>query len=344
MPERRLTPARGSTPALNVVGVRIMAARSCTHPLSCSPTPEGTILAPPNLEVFGTTCPRLAGGFLNYNRPRPVEVRMSTTAPTERSAPDPAQRLAAIVESSDDAIVSKDLTGVITSWNRGAEQLFGYTAAEAIGQSITMLIPPDRLSEEDHVLGRIRRGERVEHFETTRRRKDGTSVDVSLTVSPILDSSGAIVGASKIARDITVRKRLEEGLRDMQARLLALAKASASILGSPGTDAVLAATMALARDVFDVDGYAVWRYDPSGAWKVLRSSGISEMFAARMSATDAGRSVPSQVAFGAPLIFEDVATAPMLAEMTEAYRAEGIISMVVFPLAIRGEDSATMVF
>src|SRR6202022_903428 len=97
--------------------------------------------------------------------------------------PDAALRLAAIVASSDDAIVSKDLTGIITSWNRGAEQLFGYTAEEAIGQPITMVIPPDRLGEEDLVFGRIRRGEGVDHFETVRWRKDGTLVDVSLTVS-----------------------------------------------------------------------------------------------------------------------------------------------------------------
>ena len=104
--------------------------------------------------------------------------------------PDPTLRLAAIVESSDDAIVSKDLNGIITSWNRGAEELFGYTADEAVGQSITMVIPPDRLAEEDMVLGHIRRGERIEHFETIRRRKDGTLVPISLTVSPIRDAAG----------------------------------------------------------------------------------------------------------------------------------------------------------
>jgi PAS domain S-box-containing protein len=108
--------------------------------------------------------------------------------------PDPTLRLAAIVESSDDAIVSKDLDGIITSWNRGAEDLFGYTANEAVGQSITILIPPDRLAEEDMVLGRVRRGERVQHFDTVRRRKDGTLVPVSLTVSPIRDAAGIFVG------------------------------------------------------------------------------------------------------------------------------------------------------
>src|ERR1700737_3772002 len=127
--------------------------------------------------------------------------------------PDAALRLWASVEWSDDAIVSKDLTGIITSWNNGAEQLFGYTADEAIGQSITMLIPPDRLSEEDLVLARIRRGGGAEHFETGRRRKDGALIDLSVPVSPIRDPTDAIVGASKIARDITARKRLEAELR-----------------------------------------------------------------------------------------------------------------------------------
>src|SRR3954467_8676254 len=94
--------------------------------------------------------------------------------------PDPNLRLAAIVESSDDAIVSKDLNGIITSWNRGAEELFGYTADEAVGQFITILIPPDRVSEEDMVLGHVRRGERIEHFDTVRKRKDGTLVPISL--------------------------------------------------------------------------------------------------------------------------------------------------------------------
>ncbi len=118
-------------------------------------------------------------------------------------------RLAAIVASSDDAIVSKDLTGKILTWNRGAERIFGYTAEEAIGQSITVIIPTERLSEETEVLRRICAGDSVEHFETVRRRKDGRLIDISLTVSPIVSASGRIVGASKIARDITEQKRLQ---------------------------------------------------------------------------------------------------------------------------------------
>jgi PAS domain S-box-containing protein len=118
--------------------------------------------------------------------------------------------LASIVESSDDAIVSKSLDGIIASWNKGAERIFGYTAREAIGQPITIVIPADRQSEEREILTRIRRGERIDHFETIRRRKDGGLIVVSLTVSPVKDSHGKIVGASKIARDITEQKRNQE--------------------------------------------------------------------------------------------------------------------------------------
>jgi PAS domain S-box-containing protein len=120
------------------------------------------------------------------------------------------QRLASIVESSDDAIVSKHLDGTITSWNRGAERLFGYKAEEIIGKSVTILIPTDRLDEEPRIIERVRRGERIDHYDTVRRRKDGSLIDISLTVSPIKDADGRIIGASKIARDITERRRALE--------------------------------------------------------------------------------------------------------------------------------------
>lgn len=121
-----------------------------------------------------------------------------------------AERLASIVESSDDAIVSKDLNSIIRSWNSGAARIFGYSEEEAIGQSVTMLIPEDLLNQEDLILSRILKGERVDHFETVRKRKDGTLVDVSLTVSPVRDSSGTIIGASKVARDITETRKARE--------------------------------------------------------------------------------------------------------------------------------------
>src|SRR5262249_20118526 len=118
--------------------------------------------------------------------------------------------LASIVESSDDVIVSKSLDGIVTSWNKGAERIFGHTAAEAIGQPITIVIPEDRQDEERDILTRIRRGERIDHFETVRQRKDGSLIVVSLTVSPVKNAEGKVVGASKIARDITEQKRTQD--------------------------------------------------------------------------------------------------------------------------------------
>jgi PAS domain S-box-containing protein len=126
-----------------------------------------------------------------------------------KAAEEARNRLAAVVESSDDAIISKTLEGVITSWNQAAERIFGYTAAEAIGKPVTILIPPDHLDEEPSILERLARGERIDHYQTVRMRKDGTRLDVSLTVSPIRDGQGTIIGASKISRDISRQKLIE---------------------------------------------------------------------------------------------------------------------------------------
>jgi len=123
------------------------------------------------------------------------------------------QYLAAIVQNADDAIVSKDLNSIVTSWNPAAARIFGYTADEMIGQSILRIVPLELAGEENEIVSRIRRGERIDHFETKRRRKDGTVIDVSLTISPIRDGGGTIIGASKIARDITEKKILERRTR-----------------------------------------------------------------------------------------------------------------------------------
>jgi PAS domain S-box-containing protein len=146
-----------------------------------------------------------------YGKPRQyMAIRADVTE--RKRAEEARERLAALVDSSDDAIISKTLDGTIKTWNRGAERVFGYSSAEMAGKPMLLLIPPDRVNEESEILARIRRGESVEHFETVRVRKDGKKIDISATISPIKDSSGAIVGASKIARDITERKQTEDRL------------------------------------------------------------------------------------------------------------------------------------
>jgi PAS domain S-box-containing protein len=156
---------------------------------------------------------------------------------TERQQSVITASLAAIVNSSDDAIIGKDLDGVITSWNNGAERLFGYTAQEAIGRPITMLIPPDHQHEEPEILARLKRGESVNHFETVRLRKNRSPLEISLTISPIKDATGRVIGASKIARDITERKQAEDALRASEERY---------------------------RTLFDFDPVAIYSCDASG--------------------------------------------------------------------------------
>ncbi len=142
---------------------------------------------------------------------------------TERKrAEDARQRLAAIVESSDDGIISKDLNGIIRTWNAGAQKMFGFTPEQAIGQPITLIIPPELRSEEQEIIGRLRNGERIDHYETIRLNKDGSKLHVSLTISPLRDPRGKVMGAAKIARDITEQKRAQDSIKEseLSARLL----------------------------------------------------------------------------------------------------------------------------
>jgi PAS domain S-box-containing protein len=165
---------------------------------------------------------------------------MIRSSPQDMSEPKQAEEitglLAAIVASSDDAIISKSLDGIITSWNKSAERIFGYTSEETIGQHITLIIPAERHAEESDILARLRRGERVDHFHTVRRRKDGSLLDVSLTISPVRDSSGRVIGASKVARDITAQKQAEQALRESEQRFRVITDASPVLVWMSGTD------------------------------------------------------------------------------------------------------------
>jgi PAS domain S-box-containing protein len=264
---------------------------------------------------------RMTGVFMNVTPRKQAELARLEALEQSNGA---SQRVAAIVESSDDAIVSKSLDGVITSWNRAAERMFGYTESEAIGQHIRLIVPRNRHAEEDRVLTSIRAGEPVE-METVRRHKNGTSVAVSLMVSPVKDAGGRIVGASKIARDIGARKRDEAERAELHRRLTALVAASASLLDSPETESVRSATVSLARELLFADGYAMWgRESGEAAWHVVKSSGISAAFASRVIASYRGAAAPVTPLFSDPLPVSDVAAQPMLEEQLAAYREEGI--------------------
>ena len=160
-----------------------------------------------------------------------------------------ARHLAKVVESSDDAIVSKDLNSIITSWNPGAERIFGYTAAEAIGKSIRMIIPDELQGEEDLVLGKIKRGERVDHYETIRQRKNGTRIHISLTVSPILNEAGEVIGASKIARDVSEHHKLLAETREYAANTAKLGEVGAIVASTLDREMILQTVTDTAREL-----------------------------------------------------------------------------------------------
>jgi PAS domain S-box-containing protein len=241
-------------------------------------------------------------------------------------------RLAAIVDSSDDAIISKTREGVITSWNAAAERMFGYTEAEAIGQNITLLIPDDRLDEERRVLSSIVRGERVRHFETVRRAKDGRLLDISLTVSPIKDASGRVVGASKVARDITERRRAEAHLATTITTLEALYR----LVDSVGRAKDLAGVCEAAIDAVmtvGADRASVLTFDEAGVMRFRAWRNLSDAYRA---AVDGHAPWSRDVADPPPVVVEDVRADPSLGPLRDVIATEGIRALAFVPLVNQG--------
>ncbi len=210
----------------------------------------------------------------------------------QRRAVEASLRLAAIVESSDDAIVGESLDGCITAWNKGAERLYGYAADEVVGRPLSVLVPPDHPDELTALMERIRRGESIDHYETVRVRKDGSRVDVSLSISPVRDADGEVVGAAKIARDITERRRAEESLRRQNERLRLLWEAAAVLLHADDPDAMLRSVFAKISPHLGLDTYFNFMVDEAGnALRLASCAGIPDDEARKIARLEFGQAI-----------------------------------------------------
>lgn len=247
---------------------------------------------------------------------------------------DPAllrDELSAIVESSEDAIVSKDLRGIIRSWNNGAERLFGFTATEAIGKPITILIPDDRLIEEERILASIRSGKRVTPYETVRRRKDGTLLNISLAVSPVRDATGRVVGAAKIARDITEPKRAEVSLAKRMEEQAALHHLTDRLYRAQSLDDMTAASLDAIHEALGCDRSSILLFDVSGVMRFVAWRGLSESY---RNAVDGHSPWTADAKDPRPIFVEDIDCADEAEALKTIVKQEGIGSLAFIPLVV----------
>jgi PAS domain S-box-containing protein len=230
--------------------------------------------------------------------------------------------LASIVDSSDDAIVSKNLDGIIISWNKSAERMFGYSAQEAIGRHITLIVPQDRRSEEDDILSRLRRGQRIDHFETVRRCKDGTFLNVALTISPIRDSTGRVLGASKVARDITEKKAIEGAQK-------ALFQFAAELNRAETSEEVYQAALAGIRDAIHCDRASILLLDPDHVMRFVSWHGLSDGY---RNAVQGHSPWEYDDPNPQPICVSDIEKADFDEALKNTVRTEGIRALSFIPL------------
>ncbi len=242
--------------------------------------------------------------------------------------------LASIVDSSDDAIVSKRLDGVINSWNKGAERLFGYTAKEAVGRHIGLIIPRERLGEETEIIDRLKRGERVDHIETVRMRKNGELLDVSVTISPLRDASGNVVGASKVARDITERKRAEKNIADRSRENRALFHLADQLHRAESLQDLYNAGVNAISDAMQCPKAAILLCDESGIMRFAAWPGLSESY---REAAEGHSPWADDETNPDPICFSDVAAAQFDETIRAALEAEKISALAFIPLVSSGK-------
>ncbi len=242
--------------------------------------------------------------------------------------------LAAIVDSSDDAIISKNLDGTITSWNQSAERMFGYSASEAVGRPITLIIPLDRREEEVEIISRLRRGERIDHFETVRRRKDGTLLELSLTVSPLKDAESRVIGASKVARDISTRKSTERALATGTKQQKALFHLADELHRAVSRDQVYNAAFDALFSALGCDRASILLLDDSDGMRFVSWRGLSDGYRAAVeghSAWKSGEPNPQ------PICIPDIDSTNLEESLTATIKKEGIGALAFIPLVSNGK-------
>ncbi len=256
-----------------------------------------------------------------------------STSPKQRQGDAARRQLASIVESSDDAIISKDLNGIIVSWNPGAQRLFGYAAEEVVGKSITIIIPKELRDQEPEILGRIARGESIAHFETVRRCKDGRLVDISLTVSPMRDERGNILGASKIARDITARKQAETVLASRADEQAALYRFTDKLYRATSLEEIYDAALDAIMAALHCSRASILRCDADGVMRFAAWRGLSDRYRNAVeghSPWTAGETNPD------PVCLADTAAADLGPAIGGAVKREGIGALAFIPLMAEG--------
>jgi PAS domain S-box-containing protein len=261
-----------------------------------------------------------------------AEPEVQPDSQRSREAEDSA-RLAAIVAGAEDAIVSKTLEGIITSWNPAAESMFGFTAREAIGRPIAMIIPPERMHEEREILARLRRGERTEHFETIRLHKSGRTLPVSVTVSPVRDSTGRVIGASKIARDRTGQQRAHEALRATVRGLEALYRLADRVGRAVDRAQVHEAALDAITAAMGVERASILLFDTEGVMRFVAWRGLSDTY---RRATDGHSPWRPDSAEHAPITVFDVFQDEALAPLRGPILAEGIRALLFVPIETQG--------
>jgi PAS domain S-box-containing protein len=252
----------------------------------------------------------------------------------EDAVPQASNLLAAIVDSSDDAIISKNLNGVITSWNKSAERMFGYSAQEAIGSQITLIIPPDRWDEEKEIIRQLKRGERVDHFETIRARKDGSLLNVSVTISPVRDESGRVVGASKVARDISARKTIEQAFADRARQQRALFHLADQLHRAESIQDIFAAGLDAILGALHCQRASILLFDDGGVMRFVSWRELSEGY---RKATDGHSPWKLNDPNPAVICMDDIDKADLPQPLRATIKKEGIGALAFIPLIYAGE-------